>query len=82
MLLPIPTDPQPIEQVPLRSDMANVDAAIVRAVLPTAYACIEDLLQAIDAQRAPSKELLLRCRKLLPRDYPHSFEHRREGAGR
>jgi hypothetical protein len=57
---------------------ATVDDAILSFTLPAAYACIEELLQAIDRKEPPSKALVLRCRKLLPRAYAHSFEYKKE----
>ena len=50
---------------------AQVDAAIISAILPQLYVVIDDLLD--HAPNAP-KELVVRAKRLLPSWAPHSFE--------
>ena len=52
---------------------AKVDAAIVKVVLPQLYSIIDRLLDG-----NPDKKLIVDARKILPRDYKHSFEKPRE----
>lgn len=55
-------------------DQAAVDRTIVTCVLPLVYAAMDDLIDAA-GDRAP-KELLLRCKQLLPSNRRHSFAKR------
>ena len=54
----------------LKDALMVVNSAIVATVLPQAYQIINDL---IDAKGAPSKELIVRARRLLPATYSHGF---------
>lgn len=56
---------------------AAVDRAIVTALLPQLYVVIDDLLDEIGESNVP-KELLVRCKKLLPSYLPHSFEAKKK----
>ena len=52
---------------------AKVDAAIIKVVLPQLYSIIDRLLDG-----NPDKKLIVDARKILPRDYKHSFERPKE----
>lgn len=54
---------------------ARVDHVIVEVILPQAYQAIDDLLDV--AGPAVPKELLIRCKKLLPAQYRNSFEQKK-----
>ena len=54
----------------LKDALMVVNSAIVATVLPQAYQVINDLL---DAKGTPSKELIVRARRLLPATYSHGF---------
>ncbi len=49
-----------------------VASTIVAVVLPMAYAAIDDLID-VAGDRVP-KELLIRCKRLLPNNRRNSFE--------
>lgn len=52
---------------------AKVDDAIVRTVLPEAYAVINRMVEAIVNGVVPEKTILIRARRLLPASYGMSF---------
>ena len=52
---------------------ASVNAAIIKVVLPQLYSIIDRLLDG-----NPDKKLIVDARKILPRDYKHSFEKPKE----
>jgi hypothetical protein len=54
------------------SEAEEVDALILEIVLPQAYSCIDELISAIGEKNIP-KPLLIKCKKLLPSQYPNSF---------
>ncbi len=48
---------------------ADVDASIVRVILPMCYRIIDELLDHAN----PPKELMVRARQMLPKEYKHTF---------
>lgn len=54
-------------------DRDAVRDAILATVLPACYAAIDALIDVTD-QKAIPKQLLVACRRLLPKQYKHSFE--------
>lgn len=53
-----------------------VDGAIIKAVIPQAYQAIDDLLDV--AGSSVPKELLIRCKSLLPPQYRNSFGRKKK----
>ena len=57
---------------PQDADRSAVDRAIAAVILPMVYAAIDDLIDAA-GDRVP-KDLLIRCKRLLPGNRRNSFE--------
>jgi hypothetical protein len=51
---------------------ARVDAAIVKRLVPELYGVIDELLE--HAGTPLPKDVVVRARRLLPRQYRHAFE--------
>lgn len=51
----------------------EIDSLIIETILPQAYFCIDELITAIGEKNIP-KPLLIKCKRLLPKNYTNSFE--------